>query len=218
MAIRILLVDDHNILREGVRALLEKQQGFEVVAEADNGREAIDLARSLNPRVVIMDINMPDMNGIEATRRISAQADDIHIIILSMYTSRRTIREVFKAGAAGFIVKGSSSDELFSAIKAVISGDNYLSPVITGVVLSELNEYMSSDENEVDESGELTKREREVLQLIAEGLTSKDIAVRLNMSVRTEHAHRHRIMKKLNLHNVAELTRYAIREGISYLD
>lgn len=215
MGIRIILADDHKIIREGLKALLEKQQGMEVVAEAQDGISTVRLAKKLLPDIVIMDIGMPDMNGIDATRSITSETKNVKIIALSMHSDRRFVLEMLKAGASGYLLKDSAFEELTLAINTVMSGQPYLSPKITDVVIKEYIHAMPK--NEVSVFTALTNREREVLQLIAEGKSTKQIASYLNVSVKTIETHRQQIMEKLNIHSIAELTKYAIREGITSL-
>jgi DNA-binding NarL/FixJ family response regulator len=216
MSIKILLADDHKIVRDGLRALIEKQQDMEVVAEAADGRTAVRLAKEMLPDVVIMDISMPDLNGIEAARQIVAGAPRVKIITLSMHSDSRFVKEVFKAGASGYLLKECAFEELARAIHTVAADQIYLSPRITHVVL---NDYMSRlPMAEASVFSVLSAREREVLQLMAEGKTTKEIAYSLDLSVKTVEAHRQKIMEKSNIHSVAELTKYAIREGLTSLE
>jgi DNA-binding NarL/FixJ family response regulator len=213
-SIRILLADDHDVVRTGIRGVLERLPDVEVVGEAENGRAAIDLARNLAPNLVLMDIAMPDLNGLEATRQIVALGADTRVIILSMHSSGEFVTEVLKAGASGYILKNTAAREVPLAIAAVSRGGVYLSPAIAGLVVQRLKRP--------DKPGEafstLSAREREVLQLLAEGKTSKEIAAALNVSPKTVESHRGQIMDKLNLRTVAELTKFAIREGLTSLD
>ncbi len=216
MTTRIILADDHKIMREGLRALLEKQQDFEVTAEAENGLDAVQLAKKLRPHIVIMDIGMPGLNGIEATRQITADVPSTKVIALSMHSDKRFVIEMLKAGVSAYLLKDSASEELVSAIRTVLADKPYLSPQITGVVLKD---YLSTlSRTEPSAFTLLTPREREVLQLIAEGRTTKQIATALFVSVKTVDTHRQQLMEKLNLRSVAELTKYAIREGLTSLD
>ncbi|MEW6772016.1 MAG: response regulator transcription factor [Bacillota bacterium] len=216
MSTRIILADDHKIVRDGLAALLAKVPGLEVVAEAADGRTAVRLAREMLPDVVIMDISMPDLNGIEATRQIGAEASGVKVIALSMYSDRRLVVEVFKAGASGYLFKDCAFEELASAIQSVVAGDTYLSPKIAGVMVKELAAQSLTDTPVA--FSVLTAREREVLQLLAEGKSTKQIASLLHLSTKTVETHRQQIMKKLNIRSVAELTRFAIREGLVPLD
>jgi two-component system, NarL family, response regulator NreC len=216
VTIRIILADDHKIMREGLRALLEKQQDFEVTAEAENGLEAVQLAKKLRPHIIIMDIGMPGLNGIEATRQIVADVPSVKVIALSMHSDKRFVIEMLKAGVCGYLLKDSASEELVSAIRTVLAGKPYLSPQITDVVLKDYLGALSKAEPSAFTL--LTPREREVLQLIAEGRTTKQIATALFVSVKTVDTHRQQLMEKLDLRSVAELTKYAIREGLTSLD
>ena len=214
MSIKILLADDHKIVSDCLKPLINKQPDMKVVGEAENGRRVVALAKKLNPNVVIMDIAMPDLNGIEATRQIVAKCPGVKIITLSMNSDRRYVQGMLRAGASGYLTKSCSLEELISAIRIVAANKKYLSPDISGVVISE-SLVQSSDKPSA--SSILTMREREVLQLLAEGKTVKHIASQLYLSIRTVHTHRTKIMKKLNIESVAELTKYALREGMTSL-
>jgi DNA-binding NarL/FixJ family response regulator len=216
MGIQILLVDDHEIVRYGLRCLIEEQPDMEVVGEAENGLMAIDLARKLKPNVVIMDISMPDMNGFEATRRIRKEIPETKIIVLSMHHKRQFVIDMLKAGVSGYILKTRVHDDLIRAIKAAVAEEVYLSSRITGIVA---NDYVSNlPASDQSPFAVLTSREREVLQLISEGKSTKECALRLYVSVKTIESTRRQIMHKLNIHNIADLTKYAINEGITSLD
>lgn len=215
MKTTVLLVDDHKIFRDGLRTLIEKE-GMEVVGEAENGRKTLKLAEKLLPNVIIMDVSMPDMNGIEATRKIISSFPEIKIIALSMHSDRRFVLGMLEAGAAGYLLKDCAFGELASAIKQVLTGNKYLSPKIADVVVKG---YLNkSNESFVSGGSILTSREREVLQLIAEGLTAKEIADHVFLSVKTVETHRRNIMQKLNMRSTVDLTKYAIREGLTSLD
>lgn len=216
MSTGILLVDDHAIIRQGLRSLLEKQPDLEVVAEAEDGRKAIELVRELLPDIVIMDVTMPSLNGIEATRQICSDFPEVKVIALSIHSNRRFIGDMLQAGAAGYILKDSLFEELVRAIKAVTAGDRYLSPKITGVVIDDYIKHLSTSAE--SPLATLTSREREVLQLVAEGRSTKQVALELHVSTKTIEANRRQIMEKLDLHSVAELTKYAIREGLTSLE
>jgi len=216
MTIRILLADDHMIVREGMRSLLEKENDMEVVAVADNGRMALQLARELRPDVVVMDIAMPEMNGIEATRRLLGEKPGIRVLILSMHSARRFVVESLAAGAKGYLLKDCASEELVRGIRTVAADETYLSPKVADIIV---RDYMKRlPESQKPDLAILSSREGEVLQLIAEGLNTKEIAFTLGVSAKTVETHRQQIMKKLNLYSIAELTRYAIREGLTPLD
>lgn len=206
--IRILLADDHAMVRQGFRMILESQPDMEIVGEAGNGREAAELAESLHPDVVVMDVAMPELNGIEATRRLAASAPRTRVLALSMYKDSVYVREILRAGARGFLLKDAIDRDLLAAVRAVATGEGYLSPAVSDAVLTDYRRHVS------DPLDLLSAREREVLQLIAEGKTNKEIAGTLNLSVYTVDAHRGRIMEKLNLHSVGELVRFAVRNGL----
>jgi two-component system response regulator NreC len=210
----ILIADDHRLLREGLRALLERD-GFQVVAEADNGRSAVRLAKQLQPDIVITDIAMPDLNGIEATRQISVEAPRSKVLALSMHTESGFVLGILEAGASGYLLKDAAFEELSVAIKAVLKGQIYLSPAIASVVVRQSLGSLGSKAR--SQQANLSKREREVLQLIAEGNSTKEIAATLYVSVKTVETHRKQIMGKLDIHSVAGLTKYAVREGLTSL-
>jgi DNA-binding NarL/FixJ family response regulator len=216
MSIRILLADDHKIMTEGLRALLEKQPDMEVIADAEDGQTAVQVAQKLKPDVAIIDITLPALNGIEVTRIISALVPGIKVIGFSMHSNRRYVIEILKAGALGYVLKECAFEELVQAIRAVLANRTYLSPKIADIVIKE---YVGlSPKTEFSVYSILTSRERQVLQLLAEGKTTKKTASRLYVSIKTVETHRQRIMDKLNLHTVAELTKYAIREGLTSLE
>ena len=216
MKIKVLLVDDHAIIREGLRSLLEKQPEMEVIADTDDGRKALRLVRELSPDIVIMDITMPGLNGIEATRQITAEFPDVKVIALSIHSKRRYVADMLSAGATGYILKECLFDELVAAIKAVATGGRYLSPRITDVVVSDYVKRLSASADSPFEA--LKAREREVLQLVAEGKSTKQIALELHVSIKTIEANRRQIMDKLNIHSIAELTKYAVREGLTTIE
>lgn len=215
MSLRIILADDHKIVRDGLRALLENQSGMEVVAEADNGRATVRLARDLLPDVVIMDIGMPDLNGIDATRQITTELPKVKVIALSMHSDRRFVVQMFKAGASGYLLKDCAFEELARAVCAVQKSQTYLSPAVAGPVMADYIHQQSSGESGFSV---LSPREREVLQLLAEGKSTKMVAALLCVSVKTVETHRQQIMSKLNIQSIAELIKYAIREGLTTLD
>ena len=216
MSITVLLVDDHAIIREGLRSLLEKQPEVEVIADTYDGRVALDLVRELLPNIVIMDISMPGLNGIEATRQIITEFPDVKVIALSIHSKRRFVADMLSAGATGYILKECLFDELVQAIKAVAAGGRYLSPRITDVVVSDYVKRLSTTADSPLEA--LKAREREVLQLVAEGKSTKQIALELHVSAKTIEANRRQIMEKLDIYSVAELTKYAVREGLTTLE
>jgi DNA-binding NarL/FixJ family response regulator len=216
MTIRVLIADDHTIMRAGLRSLLEKEDQIEVVAEAENGRRAVQLAVEHEPDVVVMDVSMPDLNGIEATSQVLESLPEAKVIALSMHTDKRFVMGMLRAGAFGYLLKDCASQELANAIVSVASNKKYLSPDIAGVVIED-SLYGSQQEGETV-SSMLSAREREVLQLIAEGWSTKQIAAHLYVSVKTVETHRRQIMKKLDLHNIADLTKYAIREGLTSVE
>lgn len=215
MKLRLLLADDHGMFREGLRALIEKQTDLEVVGEAANGREAVRLARDLTPTVVVMDVSMPDLSGVEATRQILKRRPEVKIVALSMHSDRRFVVEMLRAGAQGYLLKDCAYEELVRAIRTVAGGRVYLSPRIAGVVLEDCVRRTAP---EAAPAPALTAREREVLQLLAEGHGTKQIARRLHVSTKTIDTHRHNIMNRLDIRSVAELTKYAVREGLTTLE
>lgn len=214
MATSILLVDDHQMVRQGLRAILEQDDALVVVGEAGSGREATRLVDELHPEVVVMDVAMPDMNGIEATRQIRAARPRTQVVALSSHSDSRYVAAILEAGACGYVLKTNLVDDLARAVAAAARGLTYLCPEVTsGIVERSLREGMVGSVYEI-----LGPRERETLQLLAEGFTSAQIAGRLHVSTSTVETHRRNIMRKLDLHNVAELTKYAIREGLTSLD
>ena len=207
--IRVLLADDHTILRKGVRMLIDSQQDMEVVGEAKTGREAVEEVKALKPDIVVMDVSMPDLNGIEATRQICDEVSPTKIVALSMHRDSVYVREILRAGARGYLLKESEDDDLLKAIRSVYRGEAFLSPAISDAVLSDYRRHVS---NPIDL---LTSREREVLAMIADGKTNKEIANVLNLSVYTVESHRGSVMEKLNLHNTGDIIRFAIRNGLT---
>ena len=216
MSIRILLADDHKITRQGLRSLLEKQPDMEVVAEAEEGRTAVRLVQELVPNVVIMDVSMPDLNGMEATRRIIAEFPNVKIIALSMHSDSLFVTEMLRSGASGYLLKDCAFEELERAIRTVMANKTYLSPSISGVVVDDYLHRLSKAD--FSNSEVLSDREREVLQLVAEGKSTKQIALKLHISTKTVETHRRQVMNKLDIHTVAELTKYAIRKGLTSLE
>jgi len=205
---RILLADDHAVVRQGFRAMLAQQPDILIVGEAGNGREALDLAGQLQPDVVVMEVAMPELNGIEATRRIADLSPRSRVLALSMHKDSVYVREILRAGARGYLLKDSIASDLLAAVRAIARGEGYLSPGVSDAVLNDYRRHVT------DPIDLLTSREREVLQMIAEGKTNKEIATVLNLSVYTVDAHRGRIMEKLNLHSVTDLVRFAVRAGL----
>jgi two-component system response regulator NreC len=214
MSVRIVLADDHEILREGLRSLLEKNKDLKVVAEAENGREALRHALQCAPDVVVMDVSMPDLNGIEATRAIVGNEARVKVIGLSMHADKRFVSKMLQAGAVGYVLKDSAFQELSEAIETVLQDRVYLSPRLTQQVIKDYIRRLSEEDNPYA----LTPRESEVLQLIAEGRTTKQIADQLNVSVKTVETHRQQLMNKLNIHSIAELTKFAVREGLTSVE
>ena len=213
MNVDVLIADDHQMVREGLRSLLTEEPGIRVVGEAAEGRTTVRLARELAPDVIIMDVAMPDLNGIEATRQIVAELPGVKIIALSMHDDRRFVLNMLKAGAAGYMLKDSAFTDLAKAIRVVMAGKTYLSHEVADIVVKD---YVSSSQpTESSAFHLLSPREREVLQLLAEGKTSAQIGEKLHISVKTVETHRQQIMVKLKIRSVAELTKYAIREGLT---
>jgi DNA-binding NarL/FixJ family response regulator len=213
MSIKVLIADDHQIVREGLRALLETEPGITVVGEAEEGRTTLRLVRELVPDVIIMDVAMPDLNGIEATRQVVAEFPEIKVIALSMHNDRRFVLNMLKAGAKGYLLKDCAFKHLIKAIRLVFANKTYLSDEISDLVVKD---YLASTSSAEGSSSELlTAREREVLQLIVEGNTTGKIAECLQVSIKTVESHRHTIMLKLNIKSIAELTKFAIREGLT---
>jgi len=208
---RILLADDHAMLRDGVRMVLEAHGDFEVVGCAENGRAAVDMARELRPDIAVLDVAMPELNGLEATREIRECCPDTAIVILSMHEGEEYLREALRAGAAGYVLKRAAAQELVGAIHAVQRGESYLDPALTRTLISD---YVRQVERGDETPDSLTDRELEVLTLVAEGMTNRQIALKLSISIKTVQTHRANLMDKLNLHDRTELVRYAIRRGL----
>jgi len=221
MAVRVLIVDDHKLVREGLRSLLEKEPDMKVIGEAADGHTALSLVQQESPDVVIIDVAMPNLNGIEATRQILTKAPNTRVIALSMYTDRRFIIGMLNAGASGYLPKDCAFEELAAAIRAVAANRTYLSPTIVDVVIKDYFHQLQFTQLRKNNTGvfsTLTSREREVTQLLAEGKTVKEIARHISLSVKTIETYRQHIMTKLNTHSIAELTKYALREGLTSLD
>jgi DNA-binding NarL/FixJ family response regulator len=215
MSIRILLADDHGIIRQGLCSLLEKQPDMEVVGEAEDGQKALELVRQLAPDVVIMDITMPNLNGVGATSQITKEFPGVKVLALSIHSNKRFVADMLRAGASGYILKECLFDELIEAIRTIISGNIYFSPRITDVVVDDYVDHLSEA---MEPTKPLTDRERQVLQCVAEGRSVKDIAIQMHLSIKTVEFNRRQIMKKLKIHSIAELTKYAIREGLTSLE
>lgn len=214
---KVLLADDHTLVRAGIKSLLKNMHGFEVVAEADNGRDALKLADQHKPDLVLLDIAMSELNGLEVASRLSRDLPEIKIIILSMHSSEEYVLQALRAGASGYLLKDAAPTELEIALRAVIRGETYLSPSISKHVVDDYLRRVSNKKSELsDETGaaELTSRQREILQLIAEGNSTKEIAEKLILSVKTIESHRIQLMERLGIHDIAGLVRYAIRMGI----
>lgn len=215
--IRVLLAEDHTIVRKGIRSLLDAEATIEVIGEAENGREAVEKTEELLPDIVVMDHTMPLLNGLEATRQIRERLPDVKVLILTMHTNEEYIFEFLQAGAMGYLVKQSAPTDLVAALSAIAQGQFYLSPAISKSVVEEyLRQGVASGRGETP--AQLTSREREVLQLVAEGYSNREIAEQLHISVKTVGVHRLNIMQKLDLHSPTELTKYAIRKGIITLE
>lgn len=211
--IRILLADDHTVMRAGLRALLERQPNFEVVAETEDGLQAVELASQLVPDVAVIDIGMPNLNGIEATRRMLSKEPAISVVILSMHSDEAYVMRALQAGARGYLLKDSAVTDVIRAVESVLQGKSYFSPKISRILAEDYVRILKQKGAE-DTYELLTPREREILQLLAEGRSNKEVATRLEISVYTAETHRRRILQKLNLHNSAELVLYAVRKGI----
>ncbi|MDY0354833.1 MAG: response regulator transcription factor [Sedimentisphaerales bacterium] len=214
--IRIVLADDHAIVRQGLSRAIQQEDDIEVVGQTSRGGDAVELVRTLRPDILITDISMPDLNGVEATRRIIGESPEMKVIALSMHSSRQFVIEMFRAGARGYLLKDCEYDELVTAIRTVAAGRTYVSPSIGDVIVEDL--LGGAAAGAPSTSSVLTQREREVLQLMAEGRTTRQIALQLHISPKTVEAHRLRIMNKLDIDNVAQLTKYAIQEGLTSPD
>ena len=214
MGIRILVADNHGILRQGIQSLIEKHSDMEVVGQADNGLEAVELARQLQPDVILMDVTMPVLNGIEATRQIKSELPEVKVLALSVHSKREFILDMVKAGASGYMLKECVLEDLIRAINTVVAGQSYLSPQIASIVLEGITDdsiFSAGDRL----SKTLTSRERQVLGLLAEGMSAKQVASQLDLNVKTIEASRRQIMEKANVNNLVDLTKYAIRQGLA---
>ncbi len=210
--LKVVIADDHMIVRDGLRSLLERPPDMEVVAEANNGRIALKLVKELSPDVVIMDIGMRELNGIDATRQIVKMSPGVKVLALSMYSDKRFIKGMLKAGASGYMLKDSAFKELIDAIRVIVENKIYISPSVANIITEDY--LKQSPESDGSTRSLLSSRELEVLQLLVEGMSTKQIASSLRLSIKTIESHRSRIMKKIDVNNIADLTRYAIREGI----
>ncbi len=213
---RVLLADDHKLVRDGLRAILARTPDLQVVGEAGDGASALRFVEEDEPDVVLMDITMPDMNGIEATRAILTRRPATRVVILSMHADRRFVIEALKAGAAGYFLKSSSARDLVDGLRGIAQGELRLCPTVSTSVIREYASLSTQEDDSV--FSVLSDRERQVLQLLAEGLVNKEVAARLQVSVKTAESHRARLMAKLGIHSIAELTKYAVREGLTSLD
>jgi DNA-binding NarL/FixJ family response regulator len=211
--ISVLLVDDHTIVRKGLRSLLDAEADIQVIGEAEDGREAVEQVGRLRPQVVVMDITMPGLNALEATRQITERLPQVQVVVLTMHTAEEYIFQILRAGASGYVVKRAAPSELISAVRAAYRGESFLGPAVSKTVIEE---YLRQAEALAGENSyeTLTPREREVLQLLAEGHSNRRIAELLCLSVKTVQSHRANLMRKLDIHSIAELTQYAIRKGV----
>ena len=216
MAIRTIIADDHKIIRDGLSSLLDHEEDIEVIAQAEDGHTTVELVRNMSPDVVIMDIGMPGLNGIEATRQVTSDSDFVKVVALSMHSDKKFVTEMLKAGASGYLLKNCAFEELANAIRTVMGGKTYLSPAMAEVVVENFVRKKPGDDQSA--FSVLTNREREVLQLLAESSTTKQVARKLHISTKTVETHRLKIMNKLNLDNMVALTKYAVREGLTSLD
>jgi two-component system response regulator NreC len=217
MAIRVIVVDDHGVLREGLRLLIEQREGLELVGEAEDGRKAVEIVAELKPDIVLMDVSMPGLNGIEAARQILHDNNNVKVLALSAYSNKRFVTEMLKLGASGYILKDSASSELVRAIETIAGGDNYLCPKAASLVIEDYKQNSKAFANHSPLDG-LTAKERELLQLLAEGISTKEAARLLSVSVKTTDARRRETMNKLGISSMAELTKFAIREGLTSLE
>ncbi len=210
---RILIADDHGVVREGLKVLIENQPDMEVVGEAEDGLMVTQLAKELSPDIILMDISMPNLNGVEATRLILTENPDIRVIALSVHLDKHFVTQMLKAGASGYVLKSCLFDEVLRALRTVNRNEHYLSPKITDVVLDDYIHYMATYNKSADDH--LTSRERQIVQMLAEGKSTKNIALSLHVSPKTADANRRQVMNKLGISSLAELTKYAIREGLT---
>lgn len=214
-SIRVVLADDHSLFRAGIQALLTQIDGVDVIGEADNGRKALELVRANTPDVVLMDIAMPEMNGLETASRVTKEFPGVRVIMLSMHAGEEYVMQALRAGASGYLLKDAATSELELAVRAVARGETYLTPTISKRVI---DDYLMRTTGTSNSTDQLTKRQREILQLIAKGYTSKEMAQMLNLSPKTIETHRTQLMKQLDIHDVAGLVRYAIRVGLVAVD
>ena len=212
--LRILIADDHDVARRGIRTLLDNHAGWQVCGEAKDGRETVEMASQLRPDLILLDVGMPNLNGLEATRQILANSPNTLILILTMHDTDQVVREVLRAGARGFLLKSDAGRDLIAAVEALQQKRTFFTTKVSQMVLTGFLNRDEPDQAQNDDASQLTSREREVIQLLAEGKTSKEVAVTLNLSVKTAETHRTNLMRKLDLHSVADLTRYAVRNGI----
>lgn len=210
--LRILIADDHEVARKGIRSLLEGHAGWEVCGEAKDGREAVELASQLKPEIVLLDIGMPNLNGLDAARQLASTQPDTRILILTIHDDEQIVREVLATGARGFVLKSDAGRDLIAAVEALQNRRTFFTSKVSQIMLD--GYLRPREEHRISEQHVLTPREREVIQLVAEGKTTKEIATALNLSVKTAETHRTNLMRKLNLHSIADLTLYAVRNGI----
>ncbi|MBW4483706.1 MAG: response regulator transcription factor [Tildeniella torsiva UHER 1998/13D] len=213
--IQLVIADNHTLVRAGFRSLVEELDGIEVIGEAENGRDALHLIETLKPQIVLMDIAMPEMNGLEATARIAREFPQVKVLILSMHANEEYVYQALRSGASGYLLKDSGTEELELALRAIARGETYLCPAVSKYVVSDYVRRLSQDQNPLDQ---ITPRQREILQLIAEGKSTKDIADILYISTKTVETHRTQLMDRLDIHDIAGLVRYAIRTGLVVLE
>ncbi|MBE9108173.1 response regulator transcription factor [Nodosilinea sp. LEGE 07298] len=213
--IQLVIADNHTLVRAGFRSLVEDLDGVEVLGEAENGREALQLVETLKPQIVLMDIAMPEMNGLEATARIAREFPKVRVLILSMHANEEYVYQALRSGASGYLLKDSGTEELDLALRAIARGETYLCPAVSKYVISDYVRRLGQDQNPLDQ---ITPRQREILQLIAEGKSTKDIADMLYISTKTVETHRTQLMDRLDIHDIAGLVRYAIRTGLVVLE